>query len=156
MSKEKRYLQWGYDSFKDTKTGEISDNYIHLLNQQDQRISELEEQVQNLEELNVKFIEIGNEYAEKNKRLEEQLKNAIVPKFKIGQEVFIIFETTKKEYIVESTNINSITIFAGNELSYYCKYVDGERMYLELDESEIFATKEEAEVKLKELKGGVV
>ena len=33
MSKEKRYLQWGYDSFKDTKTGEISDNHIDLLNQ---------------------------------------------------------------------------------------------------------------------------
>ena len=47
MSKEKRYLQWGYDSFKDTKTGEISDNYIHTLNQQDQRIAELEEQLKN-------------------------------------------------------------------------------------------------------------
>ena len=95
MSKEKRYLQWGYDSFKDTKTGEISDNHIHLLNQQDQRISELEqenesyqklindicnkhrigglkeldEKLGNLEELNVKFIEIGNEYAEKNKKI---------------------------------------------------------------------------------------
>ena len=59
----KRYLQWGYDSFKDTKTGEISDNHIHLLNQQDQRIAELE----------------------------EQLKNAIVlPKYKKGQKIYSI------------------------------------------------------------------
>ena len=36
-------------------------------------------------------------------------------------------------------------IFAGNELSYYCKYVDNKRMYLELAEDEIFTTKEEAE-----------
>lgn len=46
MSKE-RYEQWGYESFKDNKTGEICDNYIDLLNQQDQRISELEEQLKN-------------------------------------------------------------------------------------------------------------
>ena len=41
----KRYLQWGYESFKDNKTGEICDNYIDLLNQQSQRIAELEEQL---------------------------------------------------------------------------------------------------------------
>lgn len=43
----KRYLQWGYDSFKDTKTGEISDNHIHILNKQADRIEELEEQLKN-------------------------------------------------------------------------------------------------------------
>ena len=41
----KRYLQWGYESFKDNKTGEICDNYIDLLNQQSEQISELEEQL---------------------------------------------------------------------------------------------------------------
>lgn len=80
--------------------------------------------------------------------LEEQLKNAIVPKFKIGQEVFIICEN-----VVKNTTIDSLTVFSGNELSYYCKYVDGERMYLELDKNELFATKEEAQAKLKELQG---
>lgn len=50
MSKEKRYIQWGYDSFKDTKTGEIIDNHIHLLNQQNQRIAELEQQLAELKE----------------------------------------------------------------------------------------------------------
>ena len=101
-------------------------------------------------------VDYENKLKEKDQRiaeLEEQLKNAIVPKFKIGQEVFIIFETTEKKHIVESTKVDSITIFAGNELSYYCKYVDGERMYLELDEDELFTTKEKAQAKLEELKG---
>ena len=78
--------------------------------------------------------------------LEEQLKNAIVPKFKIGQEVFVIYEG-----IVKKTTINSITIFEGNEFSYYCKHIDGERFYLELEEQDLFATKAEAEAKLREL-----
>lgn len=40
---EERYIRWGYDSFKDTKTGLIYDNYIDLLNLQNKRIDELEE-----------------------------------------------------------------------------------------------------------------
>ena len=71
-----------------------------------------------------------------------------MPKFKVGQDVFIILDA-----VIKDTNINSITIFAGNELSYYCKYVNNEKMYLELDEEEIFATKEEAEQKLAKIKG---
>ena len=49
----KRYLQWGYESFKDNKTGEICDNYIDLLDQQSQRIAELEEQLKNKPKFNV-------------------------------------------------------------------------------------------------------
>lgn len=84
----------------------------------------------------------------KNKitELEENLKNSIIYKFKIGQEVFIIIQD-----IVRTTSINSFRVFENNELSYYCKYVDGQRMYLELDEDEVFATQEEAEEKLKQL-----
>ena len=81
-------------------------------------------------------------------KLAELKQKAIVPKFKIGQEVFIIIQD-----VIRATSINSFRVFENNELSYYCKYVDGERMYLELDEEEIFATKEEAEQKLAETKG---
>lgn len=42
-----RYVQWGYESFKDNKTGEIDYDYIKLLNQQAERIAELEEQLKN-------------------------------------------------------------------------------------------------------------
>lgn len=69
----KRYLQWGYDSFKDTKTGEISDNHIHLLNQQAERIAELE----------------------------EQLKNSVRPKFKVNDRIFVIVNNEVEEYYVD-------------------------------------------------------
>lgn len=95
--------------------------------------------------------EVKNELKAKDQQiaeLEEQLKNAIVPKYKIEQEVFVIYEG-----IVKKTTINSITIFEGNEFSYYCKHIDGERFYLELEEQDLFATKAEAEAKLRELQG---
>lgn len=114
MSKEKRYLQWGYDSFKDTKTGEISDNYILLLNQQDQQIAELE----------------------------EQLKNAIVPKFKIGQEVFYL-----KHLVVVKGKIQDI-LTINNGFHYNFVWDD----YEWIKDDMVFATKEEAEQRLKEIK----
>ena len=101
----------------------------------------LEEQIAKKRELNDILWKMEQELAELKQK-------AIVPKFKVGQDVFIILDA-----VIKDTNINSITIFAGNELSYYCKYVNNERMYLELDEEEIFATKEEAEQKLAEIKG---
>ena len=114
--------------------------------------------IENLEELKTMLHDCQVYHLENNSNetLIHNLKNelaelkqkAIVPKFKVGQDVFIILDA-----VIKDTNINSITIFAGNELSYYCKYVNNERMYLELDEEEIFATKEEAEQKLAEIKG---
>ena len=114
--------------------------------------------IENLEELKTRLNDCQVYHLENNSNetLIHNLKNelaelkqkAIVPKFKVGQDVFIILDA-----VIKDTNINSITIFAGNELSYYCKYVNNEKMYLELDEEEIFATKEEAEQKLAETKG---
>lgn len=97
--------------------------------------------LQTIKNINIQNANLRNELAELKQK-------AIVQKFKIGQDVFIILDAVIKE-----TNINSITIFAGNELSYYCKYVNNEKMYLELDEEEIFATREEAGQKLAETKG---
>lgn len=84
-----------------------------------------------------------NKIADLEQQLAELKQKAIVPKYKVGQDVFIILDD-----VVNKTSINSITIFTGNELSYYCKNVGNKRMYLELDEEEIFATKEEAEQSL--------
>lgn len=153
MSKEKRYLQWGYDSFKDTKTGEISDNHIHLLNQQDQRIAELE----------------------------EQLKNAIVPKFKVGQEVWCVYEYWWNGKFADESNkfaINNFIIDAININKYGEHYIfhkeyegrdnvicyqpnfNGNRFDVMsgvqnhyIDDYYLFATKEEAQAKLEEFKG---
>ena len=42
MEEKERYELIGYCSYRDTKTGVIGDNFVELLNQQDQTIKELE------------------------------------------------------------------------------------------------------------------
>lgn len=73
--------------------------------------------------------------------LEEQLKNAIVPKFKIGQKVFYI-EDTSSEIVIDEIQLR-------RDKFYYMDYRYGE--YFE--DNELFAPKEEAAKRLKELKG---
>lgn len=96
------------------------------LNQQDQRIAELE----------------------------EQLKNAIVPKFKIGQMVYTYNKYQDCVYILDliSVHIERYETSKFNSLVYMAKrlkdgFISG---YLEED---LFATREEAEQRLNELKG---
>ena len=89
----KRYLQWGYESFKDNKTGEICDNYIDLLNQQSEQISELEEQLKKSQ--NQKAIEEL-----------EKLKDFFLEPYgdeKIGTEFLITTKNTGKmaEYVLD-------------------------------------------------------
>ena len=76
--------------------------------------------------------------------LEEQLKNAIVPKFKINQIVYIVDKYFDKIYELKITSIR-VSRFKDkhfNSISY-----DGH------SEESLFATKEEAQAKLEELKG---
>lgn len=85
-------------------------------------------------------------------KLEEQLKNAIIPKFNFGSLVCYISE--KLGIVVGDNTIDKIKIVGTKErcfskikiqykLTYNTRY---------FDEDELFATKEEAESKLKELK----
>lgn len=95
--------------------------------------------------------EVKNELKSKDQRieeLEEQLKNAIVPKFKIGQEVFYIVD----KYELKSGEILEIQIWdlKKDNIVYVIEY--GGNVWCE---SNVFATKEEAETKLQELKGKV-
>ena len=86
--------------------------------------------------------------AEKDRRiaeLEEQLKNAIVPKFEIGQEVW----TEWKGDIVER-EIKSLYWDINQVVEYRLK---GGMYLISRWEDEVFATKEEAQAKLKELQG---
>jgi hypothetical protein len=110
------------DFIRDKKTNEeyvVLDELVPILNQQDHRIAELE----------------------------KQLDNSIRPKFKIGQEVWIIINGE-----VVEVKIKIITFY------YDCKYVFGYKFDRLWDimprwEDEIFATEEEAQAKLKELQG---
>ena len=84
--------------------------------------------------------------------LEEQLKNAIVPKFRIGQEVYKVY-TPNQKYPFEFKIIGfKITKSKGEDNIFYNVEEDGFDMGWYPDEI-LFATREEAQAKLEELKG---
>ena len=82
----------------------------------------------------------------------ERLKGAIIPKFKIGQEVWFISDPDVDVYRkvrhikVEDISISSFFTERG------IMYSGGD--WAGLSENELFATKEEAKKKLQELRGG--
>ena len=94
----------------------------------------------------IKVIDTLNQQSERIAELEEQLKNSIRPKFKVGQEIWCIrfmkiikFKINKIEiYRVESEEENRIL------------YGNWEDMTYQIEEN-CFLTKEEAQAKLKEL-----
>lgn len=82
--------------------------------------------------------------------LEEQLKNAIVPKFNIGQEVWTIRHNSI--YHTRIDEIKVVGIKGKNEIFYYYDQPGSYAHWEELEDN-LFATKEEAQAKLKELQG---
>lgn len=92
--------------------------------------------------------------------LEEQLKNAIVPKFKKGQEVWFVDDVRDSwdaNYEVFHKKVMAISYnnYEGDHFE-YAMSDDGTRdtiWYGYIDEKFVFATEEEAEAKLRELKG---
>ena len=50
MEEKERFELIGYCSYRDTETGVIGDNFVELLNQQDQKIKELKQQLAETEE----------------------------------------------------------------------------------------------------------
>ena len=89
------------------------------------------------------------ELEEENLRLKEQLKNAIVPKFKIGQNIYRI----KNGNIVKNFIQNIMVAYYKNNTTLITYFLSESTSGCVLKEQNLFATKEEAEKKLKELKG---
>lgn len=90
--------------------------------------------------------------------LEEQLKNAIVPKFKTYQQVYTISKFyTPTNGIPEYEIFNSYYYVAENEneiiVGWNYEKDFNQRKYYYIKKDWVFATKEEAEAKLEELKG---
>lgn len=85
------------------------------------------------------FAECVYEDRQRIAELEEQLKNSVRPKFKIGQEVWVVLDDGVAKDVVENN-------------WFLCSL---EKSRLGLYEDYLFATKEEAEQKLNELKGKV-
>lgn len=136
MEEKERYEYFfGTNTIKDNKTNQFYGCVVDLLNQQDKRIKELGQENKQLKQ----------QLAEKDKEI-EKYRNAIVPKFKVGQEI----------YIVCDFNINRIV--SGWKIADYEYYkqqyiVENKDSIDWIHEDKIFATKEEAEQKLAEVKG---
>ena len=87
--------------------------------------------------------------------LEEQLKNAIVPKFMVGQEVWFVNEILE---VIHNGKINAFEVYKFKERPYEFWYdidyvEDNTEISDEVSDEFIFAIKEEAQAKLKELQG---
>lgn len=113
-----RYEHLHYCEYRDTETGLIASNYVDVMNEQDQKI----------------------------KDLEHRLSNCIEPKFKIGQEVYLLDSTKVK--------ITGYKIINFDNLETLYRIKDGELTFGNIPENELFATKKDARAKLEELKNG--
>ena len=125
MSKRFYYDEFCEEIFdEEIQTYPSNQSICGILNQQDQRIAELE----------------------------EQLKNAIVPKFKIGQEVWFVNELSEEIYLGVVVGFEVSKVYFSPLDSYYrIEYEDGCLITDDFEDEFVFTTKEEAQAKLKEL-----
>lgn len=96
-----------------------------------------------------------NFVSKENTELKEKLKNAIMPKFNAGQDIFFI----DNEYQI-TQGVVDIILIGQDVFEKWCKYsidlgteYEYDIRFVDKDEEEIFATEEEARKRLEELKG---
>ena len=117
-----------------------------VIEKQQKRIAELEQ--------DLKFTtKTANELIEIKHKLEQELaelkEKAIVPRFKIGQEVYYYHIARNKIYL---GLVEDIQYFATRSGIFY-RIPNLQRDYFWIREDELFVTEQEAQAKLKELKG---
>lgn len=86
--------------------------------------------------------------------LKKQLQNAIIPKFKVGQIVYTFNKSTNciYELCIKTIRIERHEFSKYNHMIYFAERLE-DGNFFGYFEVELFATKEEAEAKLNELKG---
>lgn len=117
-----------------------------VIEKQQKRIAELEQ--------DLKFTtKTANELIEIKHKLEQELaelkEKAIVPRFKIGQEVYYYHIARNKIYL---GLVEDIQYFATRSGIFY-RIPNLQRDYFWIREDELFVTEQEAQAKLKEMKG---
>lgn len=126
MEEKERYELIGYCSYRDTETGVIGDNFVEVLNQQDQKI----------------------------KNLEHRLSNCIeLPKYKKGQKIYYIRGGKIEEAYFQRFNnwITADVILNPHEVTYDDGYTDVDYDFDMVSPEQMFKTREDAEKKLKEI-----
>lgn len=142
--------------------------YLNIIKDKDQRIAELEQELAKYKDLQDRLgLENADEFEwfvmldlltdnEKNmhildlhRELAELKEKAIVPKFKVGQEVYYYHIARNKIYL---GLVEDIQYFATRSGIFY-RIPNLQRDYFWIREDELFATEQEAQAKLKELQG---
>lgn len=118
--------------------------------------------IENLEgfikEYSSKNIKLANDNYELGQELAELKQKAIVPKFKIGQEVYV-FDWTEQLRLGRIAEIQTNAVLHDEIplitylVDYYGNYEDDDQENDYCEEKDVFATKEEAEQKLAEIGG---
>lgn len=129
MSKRFEWYSYYTTRVIDTKTNKII-KVIDTLNQQQERIEELE------------------------KKLAELKEKAIVPRFKVGQEIWFVGYSSVQNWIINSIELKYIK----DELCEiyrlgHCGTDDCSCCIMPFDSDRYFATEQEAQDKLKEMQG---
>lgn len=155
MEKAERY-NYVFDQYD-------GDSFIYDL-KEDKRIEDLSEcaDILNKKEKEIerwfehkKFdAQVNMDCFDKIEELEARLSNCIEPKFKIGQEVWVVDDLAEEIYLGEVVFIEAQKFKRENVIWYQVEYFDECPMDGPFEESFIFATEEEAKAKLEELKNG--
>ena len=127
MSKE-RYEQWGFDSYKDNKAGTISDDFLGIMNQQDQQITDLEAKLAECEKSNEYFAdrvekadkEIKEIYKKYNKLVEEynNLKEEVDNNFVDGQK----YNELKQQLAEKDKEIEDLKASSDKNIDYLIEF----------------------------------
>lgn len=145
-----------------TKADKISMKkyYLNIIKDKDQRIAELEQELAELKskyedcenerlQNRMDYLTMKNKWLNSEKKLAELKEKAIVPKFKVGQEVYYYHIARNKIYL---GLVEDIQYFATRSGIFY-RIPNLQRDYFWIREDELFATEQEAQEKLKEMKG---
>ena len=127
---------------------------LEMLEDKDQRIAELEQDLEFTTKTANELIEIKHKLEQELAELKEK---AIVPKYLLGQEVYTIYNgqiITGRIYEIQTNTVlhdkeNLITYL----VDFYSKYEDDEQDNDYFEEEDLFATEQEAQEKLKEIQG---
>ena len=129
------------------------DIYKSQMEEKDQRIAELEQDLEFTTKTANELIEIKHKLEQE---LAEVKENAIVPKFKVGQECYYVY--TKSQLRPFNVKIGRITFDTDrkNKIIYDSDFEDDDsyfEKYYGMKECNLFATEKEAQEKLKEIQG---
>ena len=128
----------------------MSERYINL---SDRQVKDTQNQSQDFMSINTICRRL-NQQDQRIAELEEQLKDCIRPKFKIGQEVWFVRYFNAGCYEFDYGKVIQIKITEYDGIFYEMEYLNKcEIDFRSRHEKYVFATKEEAQAKLEELQG---